>query len=78
MSQAKKESEMSFWEHLDVLRGVLIKIAVVVLLVAVGLFVAMPWLFDNVILAPCKGDFVLYRFFAYVTRHASFLLKMAR
>ena len=73
MSQAKKESEMSFWEHLDVLRGVLIKIAVVVLLVAVGLFVAMPWLFDNVILAPCKGDFVLYRFFAYVTRHASFL-----
>lgn len=53
--------EMSFWEHLDDLRAVLIKIAVVLVVAAVALFVWMPDIFDRVILAPCNGDFVLYR-----------------
>jgi len=53
--------EMSFWEHLDDLRAVLIKIAVVVVAAAVVLFVFMPDIFDRVILAPCTSDFVLYR-----------------
>ena len=53
--------EMSFWEHLDDLRAVLIKMAVVVTTAAVVLFIFMPDIFDSVILAPCNGDFVLYR-----------------
>ena len=53
--------EMSFWEHLDDLRAVLIKMAVVVTAAAVVLFIFMPDIFDSVILAPCNGDFVLYR-----------------
>ena len=53
--------EMSFWEHLDDLRAVLIKMAVVVTTAAVVLFIFMPDIFDRVILAPCNGDFVLYR-----------------
>lgn len=64
---AGSDKEMSFWDHLDELRGVLIKIAVTLVVTAVALFVAMPWLFDNVILAPCMGDFVLYRFFEHIT-----------
>ena len=52
---------MSFWEHLDDLRAVLIKMAVVVTTAAVVLFIFMPDIFDRVILAPCNGDFVLYR-----------------
>lgn len=51
---------MTFWDHLDDLRGVLMQIAVVVLVCAVGAFIAMPWLFDNVILAPAQPQFWLY------------------
>jgi len=59
--------EMTFWEHLDALRSVLIKAVAIVAVVAVGLFAWMPQLFDAVILAPCHGDFVLYRLFARIT-----------
>ena len=51
---------MTFWDHLDDLRGVLVRIAVVVAVCAVAAFAAMPWVFDNVILAPCSPDFWLY------------------
>ena len=64
---------MSFWDHLDVLRGILIRIAVVVVTVALVMFAVMPSLFDSVIMAPCKGDFVLYRAFERVTQALPFL-----
>jgi len=69
MEDASKEQlqEMSFWDHLDVLRGVLIKIAVVLVTMAIVFFALMPNIFDNIILAPCKGDFILYRLFEKVT-----------
>lgn len=54
-------AEMSFWEHLGALRSVLLRISVIVLGVAIAAFCFMPWIFDHVILAPCGGDFVLYR-----------------
>lgn len=57
MTQAR---EMGFWDHAEVLRGVLLRVAAVVLVLMVAFFAAMPYLFDNVILAPCRGDFVLY------------------
>ena len=58
---------MSFWEHLDALRSVLWKAAVVLVGAAAVLFAVMPDLFDSVILAPCRGDFALYRLFAWLT-----------
>lgn len=60
---ADNQSEMSFWGHLDELRGVLFKIAIVVILLTVGAFIIMPWFFDHVILAPCSSDFIIYRLF---------------
>lgn len=51
----------TFWDHLDVLRGVLLRIAAVVGALAVGAFCVMPWMFDHVVLAPCRGDFPFYR-----------------
>lgn len=63
---------MSFWDHLDALRAVLIKIAVVLVVFAGVLFVYMPDIFDSVILAPCRGDFVLYRLFERITAGISF------
>lgn len=58
---------MSFWGHLDVLRGVLFRIVAVTLVIAIGLFITMHWIFDNIILAPCDGNFPLYLFFDYIS-----------
>ncbi len=59
--------EMSFWDHIDALRAVLIRIVVALVVMTVGLFFLMPSIFDSVILAPCHGDFSLYRLFQRIT-----------
>ena len=55
-----RQEEMSFWEHLDALRGVMFRVIAVLFVSAVALFVFMPWIFNNIILAPCRSDFVVY------------------
>ena len=65
--------EMSFWDHIDALRSVLIRIALVLVVATIGLFCVMPFLFDHVILAPCRGDFALYRLFERITSSISWL-----
>lgn len=55
------DSDMTFWDHFDALRSVLVRIAVVIFALGVGSFIVMPWFFDHVVLAPCNGDFPLYR-----------------
>ena len=64
---AEQKSEMSFWGQLDVLRGVLFKIAGVVIVLGVAAFIIMPWFFDHVILAPCSGTFITYKFFDLIS-----------
>ena len=60
MGSADRTTEMSFWEHLDVLRGALIRVlAVVFALSCLGLAFKEP-LF-KVILAPARPDFFIYR-----------------
>lgn len=54
------EKELTFWEHLDELRRVLFKVLGVWMVLAVGYFLAMPYLFDQIILAPCHDDFIFY------------------
>ncbi len=66
MSEEKLQ-EMSFWEHVDALRWVLVRVVVVLAIVTIGLFGLMPAIFDSVILAPCRGDFALYRLFEQMT-----------
>lgn len=58
------EVEMSFWGHLEALRWVLIKVAVVLVVLVIATFVAMPYIFDKFILGPTTSNFFLYRFFA--------------
>ena len=55
-----RQEEMSFWEHLDALRGVMFRVIAVLFVSAVALFVFMPWIFNNIILAPCRSDFIVY------------------
>lgn len=60
------DKELTFWDHLDELRRVLFRILGVWFLLAVGYFIAMPYLFDNVVLAPCHNDFIFYDVLRYV------------
>lgn len=53
-------AQMTFWDHLEDLRWSAFRVIGVWLVLAVGYFVAMPYIFDKVILAPCNADFVLY------------------
>lgn len=69
----EKLQEMSFWDHIDALRSVLVRVVVVLVAVTVGLFCVMPAIFDSVILAPCHGDFALYRLFERMTSSVSWL-----
>lgn len=53
----------TFWDHLDALRWVLLRVAVVVVVLGVAAFCTIPWLFDHFIMAPCRPDFITYRLF---------------
>ena len=54
-------SEMTFWDHLEELRGSLFRMLGVFGAAVVVLFFFKEFLFDNLILAPSKSDFFLYR-----------------
>lgn len=57
------QAEKTFWEHLDELRGVLIRIFAVVAVLGVAAFIVMPSIFESVVMAPCRPDFPTYRIF---------------
>lgn len=52
---------MTFWDHLDVLRKGIIRIAVALIGVTVVLFFFKDFLFGKIILAPSESSFWLYR-----------------
>lgn len=54
---------MTFWDHLDELRGVLFRMGATLAVAAVAMFCLMPHIFEPVILAPCHGSFPLYALF---------------
>ena len=53
-------AEMSFMDHLEVLRWHLFRSALVLIVVAVFVFMYVDWIFDHIILAPSRNDFVTY------------------
>ena len=53
--------EMSFWDHLEVLRGTLFRSVLAITCTGVVLLCFKGFLFDDVILAPTRPDFWLYR-----------------
>jgi sec-independent protein translocase protein TatC len=56
-----EDKEMTFWDHLDVLRGMLFRVILVWLVLAIAYFIAMPYIFDKIILAPCHDNFFFYQ-----------------
>ncbi|MEI6681418.1 MAG: twin-arginine translocase subunit TatC [Bacteroidota bacterium] len=55
--------EMTFWEHLDELRGALWRIVIAILVTSIGAFAFKSVLFDDIILAPKSKTFITYRAF---------------
>jgi Twin arginine targeting (Tat) protein translocase TatC len=64
--------EMSFWDHLEELRWMLFRIVIALIVFAIGAFIVMPYMFDNIILAPAKGDFFLYKALCNLSRNIPF------
>jgi sec-independent protein translocase protein TatC len=55
------EAEMSFFDHIDVLRKHLIRVAVVVLVLTLGAFYFTDFIFNEIIMGPKNADFWTYR-----------------
>lgn len=64
----KDSAEMSFWDHLEVLRGTLFRSALAVFIVAFALFFLKDYFFDAVVLAPATPSFLPYRIFGIESR----------
>ena len=60
---SEEEKEMTFWEHLDELRGTLWKILIAVIVTSIIAFLFKEVLFDDIILAPKSKNFITYRAF---------------
>ncbi|MDH6359149.1 twin-arginine translocase subunit TatC [Parabacteroides sp. PF5-9] len=61
-----QQDEMSFWDHLEELRWTLFRSLLALFIFAILLFAFMRGehgLFDMVILAPTRGDFITYQLF---------------
>ena len=53
--------EMTFWDHLDVLRGTIWRSLIVALVLSIVAFAFKDILFDTILLAPKSKDFITYR-----------------
>jgi sec-independent protein translocase protein TatC len=53
--------EMSFWDHLEVLRGTIFRSLLAVSVISVIVFCFKKFVFDDVVLAPTRSDFWVYR-----------------
>jgi sec-independent protein translocase protein TatC len=58
-----KGGEMSFLDHLEELRWILVRVTVAIIIGGCIAFSFSDFIFDDVIFAPQQSDFVTYRFF---------------
>jgi sec-independent protein translocase protein TatC len=68
---------MTFWDHLDALRGVIFRAAALVIVLSVAMFFVMRQLFEHVIMWPCRADFPLYSMLSFMKGDGDFLPNMA-
>ncbi len=68
----KKMSEMSFLDHLEELRWMLVRSAIAITIGATGMYFISDWVFDQVIFGPTRATFVTYRFFCDLSHQLGF------
>ena len=70
---SSEETQMTFWDHLEVLRWALVRVAAALIVLVIASFAAMPHIFDTLILGPASSDFFIYKWFASIGRAIPFL-----
>lgn len=68
----KNVNEMSFLDHLEELRWLLVRSAVAVTICAIGVYFIADWLFDEVIFGPTRTSFVTYQYFCDLSHRLGF------
>ena len=56
-----EDNEMTFWDHLEDLRGSLFRSIVAIVVFGITAFIFKGFIFDQVILAPKNNDFITFR-----------------
>jgi sec-independent protein translocase protein TatC len=59
----KSLSEMSFLDHLEELRWLLVRSTIAIIVMAVVVYFISDYIFESIIFGPTKVDFVTYKFF---------------
>jgi sec-independent protein translocase protein TatC len=57
----KKPNEMSFLDHLEELRWILVRTSIAILILGTGVFMVSDYIFDKIIFGPTRADFITYR-----------------
>ncbi|MFU8844468.1 MAG: twin-arginine translocase subunit TatC [Bacteroidales bacterium] len=60
-NSSSEDTELSFWEHLEELRGHIFRSLAAVLFFALAAFLGKKFVFDNIILAPRSENFITNR-----------------
>lgn len=68
MAAKKQEDEMSFLDHLEVLRWHLVRSVSAVVLCGILAFIFKDFVFDRVIFGPKSPDFITYRVFCRISQ----------
>ncbi|MCL9805082.1 twin-arginine translocase subunit TatC [Flavobacterium amniphilum] len=70
---AKKSlSEMSFLDHLEELRWLLVRSSIAIVILAVAVYFVSDYIFEEIIFGPTKVDFITYRFFCDASHYLGF------
>jgi sec-independent protein translocase protein TatC len=59
--QETDDAEMSFIDHLEALRWHVVRSLLAIMIAAVGFFIFIDWIFDNIIMGTTRNDFISYR-----------------
>ncbi|WP_395044592.1 twin-arginine translocase subunit TatC, partial [Flavobacterium sp.] len=63
MAKKVVKAEMSFMDHLEELRWLLVKATIGMLIAASLIFFVSDFIFDEIIFGPTKANFITYTFF---------------
>lgn len=59
-SGSQSQDEMSFIDHLEALRWHIVRAVIVWMVAFIAVFINIDWVFDNIIYAPARSNFVTY------------------
>jgi sec-independent protein translocase protein TatC len=59
--EERAEGEMSFLDHLEELRWHVVRAVIAIIICTIIGFIYVDWVFENVLLAPAKSDFLTWR-----------------